>query len=261
MVHVERVVRLAQTQVKTVENRQCFSLGGRAVALVRLDEVLQIPAGPRPDPSAPMSVVVFHCADQRIGFVVDEVLREEEVLVKSLRKPLVRVRNIAGATLLGSGRVVLILNVADLIKTARTCNEPAVRAGDARDAGAAKRAAAKRVLVVEDSITSRMLLKGILEAAGFQVKTAVDGVDGFTLLREDRFDLVVSDVEMPRMTGFDLTARIRADKRLTEMPVVLVTALESRKERERGIDAGANAYITKSSFDQSNLLDVIRRLI
>jgi two-component system chemotaxis sensor kinase CheA len=116
-------------------------------------------------------------------------------------------------------------------------------------------------LVVEDSITSRTLLKGILETAGYQVKTAVDGVDAFTILREEQFDLVVSDVEMPRMNGLELTSRIRADHRLAQLPVALVTALESRQERERGIDVGANAYINKSSFDQSNLLEVVRRFV
>jgi two-component system chemotaxis sensor kinase CheA len=119
----------------------------------------------------------------------------------------------------------------------------------------------RTVLVVEDSITSRMLLKGILESAGYNVKIAVDGMEAFTLLRAERFDLVVSDVEMPRLNGFDLTARIRADKKLAELPVVLVTALETREDRERGIDAGANAYLVKSSFDQSNLLEAVRRLI
>ena len=117
------------------------------------------------------------------------------------------------------------------------------------------------MLVAEDSITSRMLLKSILESAGYKVKTAVDGMEAFTLLRAEHFDLVVSDVEMPRLSGFDLTARIRADKKLAELPVVLVTALETREDRERGIDVGANAYIVKSNFDQSNLLDVVRRLV
>jgi two-component system chemotaxis sensor kinase CheA len=115
--------------------------------------------------------------------------------------------------------------------------------------------------VVEDSITSRTLLKNILESAGYCVSTAVDGVDGYTTLKTGAFDLVVSDVEMPRMDGFGLTARIRADKQFTRLPVVLVTALGSREHRERGIDAGANAYIVKSSFDQSNLLEVVQRLI
>jgi two-component system chemotaxis sensor kinase CheA len=117
------------------------------------------------------------------------------------------------------------------------------------------------VLVVEDSITARTLLRNILEAGGYDVRTAVDGIDAFTALKAGEFDLVVSDIEMPRMNGFDLTAKIRADKKLSELPVVLVTALESREDREQGIDVGANAYIVKSSFDQSNLLEVIRRFI
>ena len=124
-----------------------------------------------------------------------------------------------------------------------------------------KAATRKSILVAEDSITARTLLKGILESAGYNVRTAVDGLDAFTTLRTEDFDLVVSDVDMPRMSGFDLTAKIRADKKISELPVVLVTALESRQDRERGIDVGANAYIVKSSFDQSNLLEVIRRLI
>jgi two-component system, chemotaxis family, sensor kinase CheA len=115
--------------------------------------------------------------------------------------------------------------------------------------------------VVEDSITARSLIKGILELAGYKVATAVDGVDGYMQLRGGHFDIVVSDVEMPRMDGFDLTAKIRADKKLAELPVILVTALESREDRERGIDVGADAYIVKRSFEQSDLLEVISRLI
>jgi two-component system chemotaxis sensor kinase CheA len=118
-----------------------------------------------------------------------------------------------------------------------------------------------RVLVAEDSITSRSLFKSILETAGYEVATAVDGADAYSKIVEGEFDLVVSDVDMPRMSGFELTAKIRGDKRLSQIPVVLVTALGSREDRERGIDAGADAYIVKSSFDQSNLLEVVRRLV
>jgi two-component system chemotaxis sensor kinase CheA len=119
----------------------------------------------------------------------------------------------------------------------------------------------KAVLVAEDSITSRLLLKGILESAGYRVKTAVDGMEAFTMVRAEHFDLVVSDVEMPRLNGFDLTTRIRADQKLASLPVILVTALETRDDRERGLEAGANAYLIKSSFDQGNLLETIQRLI
>ena len=117
------------------------------------------------------------------------------------------------------------------------------------------------MLVVEDSVTARVLLKNILETAGYNVRTAIDGLDAYVLLKAEPFDLVISDVDMPRMNGFELTAKIRSDKKLAELPVVLVTALDSRADRERGIDVGANAYIVKSSFDQSNLLEVIKRLI
>ncbi|MEJ0098277.1 MAG: response regulator [Pseudomonadota bacterium] len=102
---------------------------------------------------------------------------------------------------------------------------------------------------------------GILESAGYIVKTAVDGLEAYTALRTAQFDLVVSDVEMPRLNGFDLTARIRADRKLAALPVILVTALEKREDRERGVEAGANAYLVKSSLDQSNLLEAVRRLV
>jgi len=119
----------------------------------------------------------------------------------------------------------------------------------------------KQILVAEDSITSRQLLKGILESAGYAVTTAVDGIDAYSKLHNSPFDLLVSDIDMPRMSGFDLTARVRADQTLAELPVVLVTSLDSRQDRERGADVGANAYLVKSNFEQSNLLATIRRLL
>ena len=256
---VERVARARPDDVQTVEGRETISFDGRAVALVQLADALELPLVERKDtPPAGVTFIVLGSGEQRIAFAVDAVLDEREVLVKPLVKPLSRVRNVAAATILGSGEVAPILNVADLLKSARKVSGARARVAT----GAALAPVETRtVLVVEDSITSRMLLKGILESAGYNVKIAVDGMEAFTLLRSERFDLVVSDVEMPRLNGFDLTARIRADKKLAELPVVLVTALETREDRERGIDAGANAYLVKSSFDQSNLLEAVRRLI
>ncbi|MBV9852800.1 MAG: response regulator [Armatimonadetes bacterium] len=255
---VDRVVRVRADAAQTVENRETIPLNGRLVSLVRLDDALELPrqGGVRDEPSF---AVVLGTADKRIAFRVDAVLNEQEVLVKSLGPPLRRVRHVAGATVLGSGKAVPILNVADLLKSA-TSVAAAVTAAVPEGDGDGE-AAEKSVLIVEDSITSRMLLKNILESAGYRVATAVDGVDALTTLRTRDFDLVVSDVDMPRMNGFDLTARIREDKTWAEIPVVLVTARDTREDRERGIDVGASAYLVKSSFDQSNLLAVIRRLI
>ncbi len=256
---VESVARFHSEDVRSVGGRETLKLNGRAVALVRLAEVLELPGAERSDnPAAATPVVVLGAGDHRVAFAVDAVLDEQEVLVKRLGKPLVRVRNIAGSTVLGTGQVAPVLNVSDLLKSARNGSH-------SRASAIAKEhpeeAHARKILVVEDSITSRMFLKGILEAAGYKVKTTVDGMEAHTVLRTEHFDLVVSDVEMPRLNGFDLTARIRADKKLAELPVVLVTALESNEDRERGVDAGANAYLVKSSFDQANLIEAIRRLL
>jgi two-component system chemotaxis sensor kinase CheA len=259
---VERVVRIPNKEIRTVENRATILVNEQPVSLVWLSDVLELP---RPiaaaEPMNSVTAVVLGSGLARVAFLVEEILGEQEVLVKALARPLIRVRNVLGASVLGSGRVVPVLNVADLLESAvkRPAAAPAFASQlqDTNDEITRKRA----ILVVEDSITSRILLKNILESAGYRVSTAVDGIDGYTMLKAGPFDLVVSDVEMPRMDGFDLTAQIRADKHFTELPVVLVTALESRQHRERGIDVGANAYIVKSSFDQSNLLEVIRRLV
>jgi two-component system chemotaxis sensor kinase CheA len=254
---VERVTRFRPQDVRTVEGRNTLTLNERAISLADLAEVLQLPPARRAtEASEAIPAIVLGSGEHRMAFAVDAVLDEREVLVKRLARPLSRVRNIAGATILGSGEVAPILNVSDVLKSARFSGTK-LRAQTPAQAPAV---AAQRVLIAEDSITSRMLLKGLLEAAGYEVKTAVDGVEAFTALRAERFDLVVSDVEMPRMNGFDLTARIRAERALAGLPVVLVTALESREDRERGIDVGANAYLVKSSLDQSNLLEAVRRL-
>jgi two-component system chemotaxis sensor kinase CheA len=202
--------------------------------------------------------VVIGLGRARVAFGVDEILGEQEVLVKALGPLLARVRNIAGATVLGTGQLAPVLNVPDLMKSAVKPMAPLPASGAAvKDAETKQRS----ILIVEDSITARALLKNILESAGYHVTTAVDGIDAYTTLKTGAFDLIVSDIEMPRMDGFDLTAKVRSDKQLAELPIVLVTALGSREHRERGIDVGANAYIVKSSFDQNDLLEVIGRLI
>ncbi len=119
----------------------------------------------------------------------------------------------------------------------------------------------KSVLIVEDSFTSRTLLKNILDSSGYKVSTAIDGEDGFQQLKRENYDAVISDIEMPKMNGFELTRKIRETEAFAEKPVVLVTSLDSREDREKGIDVGADAYIVKSSFDQSNLLEVLKKLI
>ncbi|MDA8388701.1 MAG: response regulator [Nitrospiraceae bacterium] len=254
---IDCTVRVGRDKIRTVENMETITVDDRAIPYVALSAVLEMQLKGGVGDQEFVQAAVLGAGEHRIAFGIDEILHEQEVLVKDLGRQLARVRNVAGATVLGTGEVVPVLNVSGLLKSAVRVSRVAKAPSLPEETGAER----KSVLVVEDSITARTLLKNILETAGYDVQTAVDGIDAFTSLKTGSFDIVVSDVDMPRMNGLDLTAKMRADKRFSELPVVLVTALESREDRERGIDVGADAYIVKSSFDQSNLIEVIRRLI
>lgn len=250
---VERTLRVKKAQLGRAENRETVTIGGEPFSFAWLAPVLGL-AG-KADFGEHIPVLLLSAGGRKIVFGVDEIFGEEDVLVKGLGPQLKKVRNISGAAVLGTGRPVPIINIPDLLRSAA-----AAGGGLAVKAEPRMEVKKRSVLVAEDSITSRMLLKNILETAGYAVMTAVDGVDAWTLLKTEKFDVIVSDVEMPRMDGFELTARLRSDKGLEEIPVVLVTALETREDRERGIEAGANAYMIKSSFNQNNLLEIIKRL-
>ena len=262
---VEQAIRVASNAVEGVEGRDAIRWNGHPLPVARLGDLLGLSRQqesvshsqpPTPIPQPPLLTVIVRSGDERVGFFVDEILGEREVLVKEFGSPLVRIRNVAGAGLLGGGEVVLILRSADLLKSVRGSYRPPAPTPGREDA---RRQAV--ILVVDDSITTRTMEKNLLEAAGYQVRTAVDGMEAWTQLKGEKVDLVVSDLDMPRMDGFELTARIRADRKLADLPVVLVTALDSRQDKERGVEVGASAYIIKSSFDQSNLLEIIRRLV
>jgi len=258
--NVVRVVRAPRSSIRRVENRDSICLDGTTLALVRLADVLGLVSGQTAgDSTAPLTALVLAHGQTCIGLAVDQVIGEQEVLAKPLSRLLPRVRNLAGATVFGTGRVVPILNVPDLLQTVVGCAQ--TTALESVPGASAETARVRELLVVDDSITTRTLLQNILESSGYSVKTAPDGAAAFAALQTAPFDLVVSDVEMPRMDGFELTKRVRAEPKLADLPVVLVTAREAKEDRERGIDAGANAYIVKSGFDQSNLLDVIGTLI
>jgi two-component system, chemotaxis family, sensor kinase CheA len=257
-VDVERIRRVPVQEIKTVEGKETILHNGSPISLVKLSDILGLEENGLPLRKF-LNVLIIRNPEVKIAFVVDEIISEQEVLVKPFNKQLRRVRNILGATILGSGKIIPILNVADLIKSSLKSTYLDFQRNETGTVLTA--APANSILIVDDSITSRILLKDILESSGYKVTSAIDGLEALTILKTGRFDAVVSDVEMPRMNGFELTKSIRADEKLSGLPVLLVTALASREDREKGIDAGANAYIIKSDFDQSNLLETIKKLI
>jgi len=227
--NMDRTLRVHVDEIKTVENRSTIPLNGKALSLADLAGVFGLNPGREGSREKDfLTVVVLGIGERRIGFTVDEVLGEQEVLVKSLGKQLRHVPSISGATILGSGKVVPILNVNELLTSPL---DAAVQTLDAEVKGREERE--KSVLVADDSITSRMLIKSILEGSGYLVTTAVDGLEAFTTLKTGEFDLVVSDVEMPKLDGFGvvsdvempkldgfgLTRKIRSDKKYGEIGI------------------------------------------
>jgi two-component system chemotaxis sensor kinase CheA len=251
---VEAVTRIAAAQIRSLENRPVISWRGESVYLFALQDIWELP----PDAGGEdyQQLVIVRQAQSRLALKVEEILAEQESLVKGLAGEPAATAGIGGVTILGSGRLVPVLNIPELI---HLLGQRKSRATVAAVAATKKRG--DYLLVAEDSITSRTLLKNILEAAGYRVRTAVDGQEALTWLMTEEFDLVVTDVEMPRMNGLELTRRIRREEKLSSLPVILVTARETAQDREAGLLAGANAYLIKSSFDQSNLLAAIERLL
>jgi two-component system chemotaxis sensor kinase CheA len=202
-------------------------------------------------------VVIVSVGTRRGGLIVDEVLDEDELVMRPLGAEDGAVPHAAGATILPSGKVALVLAVPSLLSAGLRPGKAIIAPTVTADRDTPR----LRILVADDSITTRTLEQGVLESAGYQVFTAVNGEDAWQTLQQEGADALVADVEMPRMDGFALCRRVRSSERFRELPIVLVTGLDSAADRARGLEAGADVYIAKASFDQTTLLEAVSQLI
>lgn len=253
---VEETLRIDASEIIKVEGREVIRRQRRTVPLIRLSDILGVPEHGHEGTKIPIATIGF--SGHRMGFIVDALVGEQQIVIKTLGTHLRKVNNVAGVTILGAGEVVPILNVPDLMDNARHRSGQRVHGIVSEQENTGPRS----VLICEDSFTTRELERSIFEAAGYEVEVAMDGAMGLQKLQEGlQVDAVVSDVQMPNMTGFELTRAIKADPKLSDIPVIIVTSLERDEEKAQGIDAGADAYITKSVFNQDTLLDTVERLI
>jgi two-component system, chemotaxis family, sensor kinase CheA len=270
---VERTLSIQTSDIFTVEGHDAIQYDGHPVKLVRLSEVLELHSEAHPGAKS-LSAVILSVNDRlssaqgitrqarQVAFIIDELTGEQEVVIKDLGKQLTRVAGISGATVMGNGEVVLVLNASDLMKLTMRRGQSSILETLVPQIALEANVERKTILVVDDSITTRTLEKNILEAAGYRVMIATDGYEALGVIRStERPNLVVTDIVMPRMDGFELTRQIKTDAQLANLPVILVTSLDSAEDKERGIEVQADAYIVKSSFDQVNLLDTIEQLI
>ncbi|SAK87854.1 CheA signal transduction histidine kinase [Caballeronia temeraria] len=259
LAHVARTLYLPASAIDTLEGQQHFSFDGKRIGLVTAHQILETAAFEAA--SDALNVVVIGQGAASYGIVVDRFLGERMLVVQPLDKRLGKVRNIAAGALMENGDPLLIADLDDWLRSV----EKLVGSGELGRVGAgaarASVASAKRVLVVDDSLTVRELERKLLASRGYDVSVAVDGMDGWNAVRGERFDLVITDIDMPRLDGIELVTLIKRDAQLSALPVMIVSYKDRAEDRQRGLDAGADYYLAKGSFHDQALIDAVRDLI
>lgn len=249
--------------IRSVTPEQLFNIDGsltllqneQAVSVARLSELLGIADTAKQTPGLAVIIANKH---GRLAIMVERLLDEQEILLKPLGGVLKRVRNISGVTVLGNGEICMILNPHDLIKTAYGKKMPIPAKHEPSSASPIQK---PHILYAEDSVTARTQIKRFLEKAGYTVTAAVDGRDAYEKLAGKHFAAVVSDVTMPNMDGLMLTEKIRRHPQYQQLPIILLSAMDKADDRQRALELGANAYLSKGAFDQRHLLDTLKTLV
>ncbi|MGF0239619.1 hybrid sensor histidine kinase/response regulator [Rhodococcus sp. IEGM1300] len=259
LAHIERMCDLEPADIIQVEGRQHFWHEGRHVGLVAASQLLQRPTSPNSQQT--LKVVVIRERDAIYGVAVERFIGERTLVVLPLDERLGKVQDISAGALLDDGSVVLIVDVEDMLRSVDKLLNTGRLERIARHANQAVEAARKRILVVDDSLTVRELQRKLLLNRGYDVAVAVDGMDGWNALRSEDFDLLITDIDMPRMDGIELVSLLRRDSRLQSLPVMVVSYKDREEDRRRGLDAGADYYLAKASFHDDALLDAVVELI
>ncbi len=259
LAHIIRAVRLARSKIETLEGRQHFNLDGRQVGLITAHQIFD--CGDLKFTGDELPVVVVSDQNNFYGLVVDAFLGGKELVVQPLDPRLGKIKDIGAGALLEDGSPVLIVDVEDMIRSMERLAHADRLQKVQYDAGGSAVTLKKRVLVIDDSLTVREIQRKILDRAGYEIEVAVDGADGWNAIRAGRFDLVVTDVDMPRMDGIELVGLIKGSPNLRHLPVMIVSYKDAEEDRRRGLDAGADYYLTKASFHDDTLLQAVVDLI
>jgi two-component system sensor histidine kinase and response regulator WspE len=259
LAHIERMCDLAPDDIVQLEGRQHFWHEGRHVGLVAASQLLQRPPGQGNQET--LKVVVIRERDAVYGIAVERFIGERTLVVLPLDDRLGKVQDISAGALLDDGSVVLIVDVEDMLRSVDKLLNTGRLERIARRTQQTQEAARKRILVVDDSLTVRELQRKLLLNRGYEVAVAVDGMDGWNALRSEDFDLLITDIDMPRMDGIELVTLLRRDTRLQSLPVMVVSYKDREEDRRRGLDAGADYYLAKASFHDDALLDAVVELI
>ncbi|WP_293359533.1 MULTISPECIES: hybrid sensor histidine kinase/response regulator [unclassified Microcoleus] len=259
LTRIDRIVMVESADIAIAENRQYFTLDNQNIGLVTAYQVLELPAPPEKLDLLP--VIIVSDRSSSYGLAVDKFLGERDLVVRPLDPRLGKVADISAAAFMEDGAPVLIIDVEDLVRSTDKLLAESLLQKVSKTEQTAESTTRKRVLVVDDSITVREVERKLLENQGYEVEIAVNGMDGWNALRTGQFDLVISDVDMPRMTGIELVSQIKNHSALKSIPVIIVSYKDREQDRIRGLEVGADYYLTKSSFHDDTLLNAVVDLI
>lgn len=252
---VTEVIKISKNEVIEVVNKRAVRLREQIIPVFSLDSALQLPEK-RTSHGADIYIVILALGNEKLGLIVDSLINEEGIVMMPLPKHMEKIDLVAGVTLVGKDEIIVLLHIPKVFALSKRIHEifPSEKI-------ATKDKKSQHILVVDDSVSTREIEKSILESYGYTVDLASDGIDGFEKAKGFQYDLVITDVEMPRMDGFSLTEKLRKKTNYKHTPIIIVTSLDRESDKRRGIQVGANAYIVKGTFDQSNLLNTVQSLI
>jgi two-component system sensor histidine kinase and response regulator WspE len=258
LTRIDRVLEVEPSALQVIEDRQFCTIDGEHIGIIDAPQVLQL--SPVESDAPRLSIAVISDRLTRYGLVVDRFRGESELVVRPLDPRLGKIPNISAGAFLSDGSPTLIFDVDDLVRSIdnRLAQGKFQRVRDRAHRSGSTR---KRVLVVDDSLTVRQVERKLLENHGYEVAVAVDGMDGWNVLQSGDFDLVISDVDMPRMNGIELVRRIKGNPVYRNVPVMIISYKDRDEDRLRGLEAGANYYLSKGSFHDESLIEAVRDLI
>ena len=259
--YIKKISRIQVSGIQTIEGIESIIDSGEIYFLARLNEILDIPAEYGGKDKSENTMIILETGNKKNALLVDKIESIRNLIVKPLDKRLGKVKNISCCAVIESGEIVIILDINEISNNIHFSNRKDLPAEIKSMQNGLQKSSGKKILIVEDSLTTRVLEKNILTSAGYTVFEAVDGLDALRQLQNQTVDLIITDIQMPRMDGYSLIEKIKASAQLKSIPVIIVSARGSQEEKKRGLDAGADAFIVKTDFEQDTLIDFVRKFI
>lgn len=250
---ISEILRIPKAELIDVVDKKAIRLREQIIPVVELQSLLNLP-GKRKTTEEELLILMVFMGNEQLGLIVDSIIGNEDVVIKPLPTHMQNIQWVSGVTISGKNELISILHVSTIIDAAKEMKEERrfEKAGDKK---------AIHILLAEDSFSTGEIEKSILESYGYKVDIAVDGQEALEKAMEYKYDVVITDIEMPRLDGFSLTEKLRKESEYEHIPIIIVTSRDKEEDKKRGVRVGADAYIVKSAFDQSNLLETIQNLV